>query len=746
MKFEQIFKTVLTILLTYSTVIAQTDSTQFLKGADVSFIPQIEDLGGLYKIDGAPEEPLKIFKDHGFNCIRLKIWHTPTEAYNNLEKILVMARRIKDRDLKFLLDFHYSDTWADPGRQTKPAAWVGASFDALKDSVYQYTRKVIKALCDQQTLPDMVQIGNEITQGMLWNDGFVGGSFDTPQQWSKLGELVKAGIRGVRESCNGGDSVRTMIHLDRGADNAACRWYFDNLISQGVEFDIIGLSYYPWWHGTLEQVRANLNDLGNRYGKELIIVETAYPWTLQWFDNNNNIVGSSSQLLPGYPASVDGQKGFLRNLINIVRNVPNQKGAGVFYWAPEYIAVQPIGSPWENLALFDFSGNVLSSMEVFLEDTLDLTPINVTLKLNTATLMDTLQPHHLTQLRGEVSGLSFGTLPDGKKVSWQSDSDVILQNVGGDYWETTFQMFPGDELSFKFWSGFTPTQGTFQRLGFEGPITPIPGFIGNRRVVVAGEKDTVITIQYYNSTGQSKQQLWRPFEPKEDSVAVYFRVNLIKTMTSGRFNPSVNGPVTVRGDATVSGGSLDWNVSKVILQREEFSVSGGSFWSGVCYIPKTAIETENVLEYKFFIENDSQNGSENSIANRRLPFTFSMSNTHSDTTIHWVYFDEPSSVTHVADDEAIPHSFQLNQNYPNPFNNQTRINYFLKSATFVSLAIYDIQGRSITSLVESNQSAGRYSVVWNGQQKDGSSAPSGIYFIRLEANEGVEIRKALLIK
>ncbi|HEX9652180.1 MAG TPA: glycosyl hydrolase 53 family protein, partial [bacterium] len=461
---------------------------------------------------------------------------------------------------------------------------------------------------------------------------------------------------------------------------------------------------------------------------------------------NNNIVGNSGQLHSGYPASVDGQKGFLRNLMNIVRNVPNQKGAGVFYWAPEYISVQPIGSPWENLALFDFSGNVLSSMQVFLEDTLDLAPINVTLKLNTATLMDSLQPHHFTQLRGEVTGTSFGILPDGKKLSWQSDSDVIFQNVGGDYWETTFQMFPGDELSFKFWSGFSPTQGTFQRLGFEGPITPIPGFTGNRRVVVAAETDTVITLQYYNSTGESKQQLWQPFESKDDSVAIYFRVNLANATASGRFNPGVNGPVTVRGDAVASGGSLDWDVSKAILQREEFSVSNGAFWSGVCYIPKAAMQDGNVLEYKFFIENDSQNGFESSITNRRLPITPTLVDTRSDTTLHWVYFDQ-QGVTGVADDDAItPVAFQLLQNYPNPFNSETRIDYVLEGPAFVRLSVYNIRGKLIATLAQRHQSAGSYSVAWSGQRSDGSAVASGIYFIRLETGDGVKVRKALLMK
>jgi arabinogalactan endo-1,4-beta-galactosidase len=738
---------VLIVVFLFSTANAQPDSTAFIKGADVSFIPQIEDLGGVYKVNGIPQDPLRIFKDHGFNFIRLKLWHTPSENYNNLEKILYMARRIKDRNLKFLLNFHYSDTWADPGRQRKPAAWVGLPFEVLKDSVHAYTKSVMRALCNQQTLPEMVQIGNEITPGMLWNDGRVGGSFDTPRQWSNLGELIKAGVRGVRESCEAGDSVRIMIHLDRGGDNAACRWYFDNLLSQGVELDVIGLSYYPWWHGTLNQVRANLNDLAVRYGKDLVIAETAYPWTLQWFDNRNNIVGNADQLHAGYPATVDGQAAFLAELISIVRGVRNQKGKGVFYWAPEYISVPPIGSSWENNALFDFSGNVLPSMEVFLEEPTDLTPIHVTIGLNTSTLMDALRPHHFTQIRGEVSGVSSNALPDGKRVTWESDSELILKNAGGDYWEVTLQMFPGDVLSYKFWSGFNQTQGTFQRLGWEGPIIPAGGLTGNRRVFVAGERDTVINVQYYNSTGDAKQQYWQPFETKEDSIAIYFRVNMAKAMASGRFDPNVNGPVTIRGDTAASGGSLDWDISKVRLQREEFSVSNGSFWSGVCYIPKTVMQTGNVLEYKFFIENDSQNGGENSIANRKLTFTQTLTASRSDTTIHWVYFDEQGSVTRVADDDqTVPLVFQLKQNYPNPFNNQTRISYVIQAATYVSLKVYDIQGGLIVTLVQRHQPAGSHSVIWNAQQDDGTPAPSGIYFIRLETNHGLETRKTLLLK
>lgn len=355
------------ITFLFSQLFAQIDSPGFIMGADVSFIPQIEDLGGVYTSNNMPMDPLYIFKVNGVNYIRLKLWHTPTQNYDNLEKILAMAQRIKEQKLHFLLDFHYSDTWADPGHQSKPSAWQGISFETLKDSVYQYTKYVMQFLFEQQTFPHMVQIGNEITSGILWDDGRVGGNFENPKQWRQLGELINAAIRGVRESCDLGHSVKILIHLDRGGDNSACRWFFDNLINQDVYFDVIGLSFYPWWHGTLNTLKANLNDLSVRYEKDLVVVETAYPWTLQWFDSHNNIVGSSKDLHNGYPASIDGQMDFLRDLMGIIQNTRNGKGKGLFYWAPEYISVQPLGSPWENMTLFDFQGNALHSLQVFSE-------------------------------------------------------------------------------------------------------------------------------------------------------------------------------------------------------------------------------------------------------------------------------------------------------------------------------------------------------------------------------------------
>ena len=337
----------------------------FIQGVDISELLKIEDHGGVFIENGIQKDALEIFKDHHINYVRLRLWHTPGDGYCNLDKTLLMAQRIKDAGLKFMLDFHYSDTWADPGHQAKPGAWGNLSFQALEDSIHTYTSHVIAALKNQNTLPDIVQIGNEITCGMLWDDGRICAQYNSPSQWKKFGSLVNHAIAGVKDCLTSGDSVKIMIHIDCGGNNTSSRWFFDNLLTQNVDFDIIGLSYYPWWHGTFGELEYNTRDLAGRYHKDIIIVETAYPWTLGWYDNTHNIVGDSSQLLPDYPASVEGQKEFLVDLIDLVKNIPDEKGLGLFYWAPEWVSTAQSGSPWENMTLFDFYGEMLDSITAF---------------------------------------------------------------------------------------------------------------------------------------------------------------------------------------------------------------------------------------------------------------------------------------------------------------------------------------------------------------------------------------------
>lgn len=350
------------LALSFATASQADCPRPLIRAVDASFIPEIESLGGVFKDGGIPTDPIEIIRSKGVNMVRLRIWNNPAAGFCNLDHTLLMARRIHDAGLKILLDFHYSDTWADPGQQNKPAAWAALSFNDLQVAVRNYSTEVIAALAAQGTLPAIVQIGNEITSGMLWNDGKV--SYWGDPNWANLAQLLKAGIDGVKQ-VPGADNIQIMLHVDRGGDNAGSREFFDRALQYNIDYDMIGLSYYPWWHGSLEAMTANINDLASRYSKPVLIAETAYPWTLGFNDSQNNFVWNTGQLLPWYPATVNGQKQFLNAVFSAVRNVPNEKGAGVCYWAPEYAAFPGLPSPWENLALFDFQAESLDSWSAF---------------------------------------------------------------------------------------------------------------------------------------------------------------------------------------------------------------------------------------------------------------------------------------------------------------------------------------------------------------------------------------------
>ncbi|GEM_PF-7014612 len=257
-------------------------------------------------------------REAGWNLVRFRVWNDPKDGWCD-----------KAQGLRISLDFHYSDGWADPAKQRKPADWKDLSFDRLVAAVHYTTKDVVGAMVAQGTPPVMVQVDNEITPGMLWLDG----SNDTPEGWRRLGRLVKAGCAGVKES---GRGIRTMIHLDRGADNRGCRGWFDHLKAEGVDFDLIGLSYYPWWHGPLDDLRTNLVDLSTRYRKDLYVVETSYPWEPE--PGAAPGIYKGGKLLPAYPASPQGQAAYLRKLTGIVRDVPGDRGKGLLYWAPTWIS------------------------------------------------------------------------------------------------------------------------------------------------------------------------------------------------------------------------------------------------------------------------------------------------------------------------------------------------------------------------------------------------------------------------
>lgn len=362
----------LVLILVHPTfvVLAQDMEVEpFIYGADISFLDQLEQAGVDYKESGVSKELLEILKDNGINTIRLRLWHTPRSGWNTLERTLAIARRIHSANLNLLLDLHFSDTWADPGKQTKPQAWDNLGFQILVDSVHVYTRNVMTAFKEQGTIPAYVQIGNEISTGMLWDDGRVGGRFDTPQQWDQLATLLHAAIDGVKEVFPTGSATPAIVlHTDHGGNLAAASWFFGHIEEENIPYDIMGLSYYSFWHGSLEDFKSTLHGLEKQFNKPLLVLETAYPWTLGWFDNVNNLIGLPEHVLPGYDASPEGQFRFITAVIDIVKKVPSSKGMGVIYWAPEFISVPGVGSSWENMALFDELGNALPGLLAFNEE------------------------------------------------------------------------------------------------------------------------------------------------------------------------------------------------------------------------------------------------------------------------------------------------------------------------------------------------------------------------------------------
>jgi arabinogalactan endo-1,4-beta-galactosidase len=322
----------------------ESKAQNYAIGADLSFMKQAEDNGFAFKENGHTKPCLQIFKDHGYNWIRLRLFHTPTDLPNNLEYTIEAAKQAKAQGFKFLLNYHYSDTWADPQKQFIPKAWEGKSHTELVKAVFEYTQSTMIAFRDSGVFPEMVQIGNEIINGMLWPDGKL------PENWNNFAELVQAGIHGVYASCGNNPCPKIMIHIDQGGNKNATKYFFDKLNSYGVRYDIIGQSYYPWWHGSLLDLRECLNFTANEYKKNVIVVEAAYNWTPKEYINKN----------APYQESPAGQKEFWEEVNRIVLGVPDNRGAGVFWWEP---AVSYGGI--STRSFFDENGNVLPVINVF---------------------------------------------------------------------------------------------------------------------------------------------------------------------------------------------------------------------------------------------------------------------------------------------------------------------------------------------------------------------------------------------
>jgi arabinogalactan endo-1,4-beta-galactosidase len=369
------------------------DRCRFIVGADVSTLLAVERGGARFQTSaGQTTSALHLLRDAGMGWARLRLWHTPFNASdvfegerlvsrkgdpvgggdNGLETTLALARRVRALGLKWLLCIHYSDFWADPGKQHKPAAWAKLEGAALEEAVKQYTADVLKRLADQGTPPHMVQIGNEVNGGMLWPSGKTWREKPDEQIGGQAAfhSLLAAGISAVRELDKPRGTVTpVMLHVAFSGDGKSrqtLQSVYGGFEAAKLDYDVIGLSWYPYWHDPIQSLRDNLAELGARLGKPLILVETAYAWRPDNPGGRPSLFEAKPAVTATWPASPQGQAQFTRDVIQAVAQVP--QGLGVFWWEPAWMVAPGAGwrtgegNGWANQTLFDTEGRPLPAL------------------------------------------------------------------------------------------------------------------------------------------------------------------------------------------------------------------------------------------------------------------------------------------------------------------------------------------------------------------------------------------------
>ncbi|MGD0460914.1 MAG: glycosyl hydrolase 53 family protein [Tepidisphaeraceae bacterium] len=347
--------------------LARAADQPFIAGADVSMLPTIEKAGGIFLDNGKSGDAIQIMRAHGCNLFRVRLFVNPSSDYastygavQDLAYVRALAKRIKASGAEFLLDIHYSDTWADAGKQFTPAAWKKLDFDALQQKVHDYTVWVMTDLRDSGVTPDMVQVGNEVTAGILWPQAQVLDvpKDEQPRQWQRFAQLITAGCKAVRSFQTDAHPIRIMIHIHGGGKEGMAKYFFGKFKLDPADYDIVGLSFYPAWEDSIDYLKQNMTDAVDLTGKDVILAETSYPWKAL-----PDKVGLATLQWPQTPA---GQKQYLNDLIDVIHRAPGQHGIGFIYWYPEAIPIQGMNI-WRQgyEALFDSTGNALPGLDVF---------------------------------------------------------------------------------------------------------------------------------------------------------------------------------------------------------------------------------------------------------------------------------------------------------------------------------------------------------------------------------------------
>lgn len=363
--------------------------SRLIKGMDLSELLEVEACGGKFYDQGVAGDGMRILADYGMNLVRLRLWNNPYnsrgESYGagicDLPCVMRLARRAKGLGIDWMLDIHYSDCWADPQKQTLPKAWEGKTAGELEQAVFDYTFSVITILRENALLPSVVSVGNEVTNGLLWPTG------RTPD-YIHIARLISAGIRGLKKAVR---KIPVMIHLDNGSNHELyCNWFDQYFAAGGEDFNYIGLSYYPFWNGSLERLFDNMKGLAKRYHKDMILAEVSTGFTLEDYQDYEKLpekerkgMAAKAELAEKvpYPMTREGQAHFMQDVMELLCRVPENRGKGFVYWgaawlpvpgsqwatmaAIEYMKEQgPGGNEWANQALFDYDGNVLPALGV----------------------------------------------------------------------------------------------------------------------------------------------------------------------------------------------------------------------------------------------------------------------------------------------------------------------------------------------------------------------------------------------
>jgi arabinogalactan endo-1,4-beta-galactosidase len=415
----------------------------FYFGNDLSYVREMEDCGAGFKENGVAADPYAVLKNHGCNLVRLRLWHTPSwydalnlgNRYSDLNDVILSSFRAKSLGMQVLLDFQLSDTWADPTHQVVPAAWASVvdNLPVLQDSLYQYIYKTLSILSQAQLTPDIVQIGNETNKGILLSQQVndQGWSVD----WARNAALFNTAISAVRDvETATGDSIKVALHI---ADPSELNWWIDQFWTHGVQdFDIIGVSYYQQYHKDLiPAVGADISNMKATYpGKEVMILETAYPWTNGFDDNANNLLHT---VYPGYPFSPQNQKQWL---VDLTQTVIDHGGSGVVYWEPGWVSTPcrtqyGQGSNWENCTFFDFDANLLNDGGVgWMSHVYDFTSATQEINSGEDSILF-FQANHEIIIQIENSLLLNGSLDvdfhslDGKLIAFQKNNLAWDNNI-----------------------------------------------------------------------------------------------------------------------------------------------------------------------------------------------------------------------------------------------------------------------------------------------------------------------------